>query len=107
MITRHNVLTESASGFLVAMPKEKKISKSYRLNPLAASLIDAEIEDRRKRFGKKVKIAEADIVEECVYRAAAANPKYRERIIAELRKDPRFAAIADSLAAEAKDDAKT
>lgn len=106
MIKRHNLQIESWTDISVLMPKEKKISKSYRLNPLAASLVDAEMSDRRKKLGSKAKIAESDIIEECIYRAAALNPKLRDRIITELRKDPRFSAIADSLVPQDKNNAK-
>jgi len=85
------------AGF--TMKQEKKISKSFRLSPLVVQLISAAQRDKAKEKGrgKNAAPSEAEIIEECVYRVAAQNPEYRERIVTELRQDPRFAAVADLL----------
>lgn len=88
------------------MPKEKKLNKTFRMSPFAWSLIEAEIEDRAKSSPTKERPSEVSVLESCIYMAASQNPKLRDRIIKELRKDPKFAPFVDTLLPQGKDHAK-
>lgn len=92
---------------LFVMPKEKKINKTFRMSPFAMSLIEAERQERAKASPDKEKPSEASVLEDCIYIAASQNPKLRERIIKELSKDPRFAAVIDSLRSQGDKNAES
>lgn len=88
------------------MNKTTKRPGSMRLSQLANSIIESEIEDRKKKRGAATKVTRTDIIEEALYKLAAQNPDKRQQIIDALADDPRFAAISEFLTAKGKDDAK-